>query len=287
MVKNRLMSIASIITVMGCTLILAISYFLVINVNQLLAGVERSMSIVAFVEIGTSEDDIASLETQLAALPYVVNMSFTSSAEAFENVAADMGIDEEMLVGFNEDTFPASFAIEVNNIENQLLVVEEIEAFEGIRGVRHDQEAMEIFIDFSQAVTIFGIITIIFLAGISTVIIINTIKITVAARQTEINIMKYVGATDAFIRWPFIMEGILMGTFGAMLALVVSYFLYAYLTATVGTGTNPLDIMLELAGFAPLSVGEVFIVLAPVTITTGILIGVVGSATSMRKYLRV
>ena len=287
MVKNRLMSIASIITVMGCTLILAISYFLVTNVNQMLAGVERSMSIVAFVEIGADDDTIAGIEAQLWALPYVVGMNFTSNLQAFENMAPGMGLDEALLIGLNEDIFPASFAIEVDNIENQMLVVEEIEAIVGIRGVRHDQELMDNFIGFSQAVTIFGVITIAFLAGISTVIIINTIKITVAARQTEINIMKYVGATDAFIRWPFIMEGILMGTLGAVLALVIGYFLYAYLMGTVGTGTGPIDIMLELAGFAPLSVGEIFVVLAPVTVVTGILIGVVGSATSMRKYLRV
>ena len=279
MVKNRLMSIASIITVMGCTLILAISYFLITNVNQLLAGVERSMSIVAFVDIGTEEADIAVLEQQLLSLPYVVSMSFTSSAEAFENVATDMGIDEELLLGFGEETFPASFAIEVDNIENQLMVVEEIEALDHIRGVRHDQEAMEIFIDFSQAVTIFGVITIVFLAGISTVIIINTIKISLQIRKNEISIMKYVGATDWFIRWPFIIEGMFIGIIGAIFPILVSFFLYqqAYLMFQ----------SIEILDFIRYrNVVEIFAFLAPLCLMGGIFLGVIGSVSSIRKYLK-
>ena len=287
MIKNRLMSIASIITVMGCTLILAISYFIIINVNQLLTDVERSMSIVAFLEIGITQEEIDQVESELLALPYVLNLSFTSSEEAFENARADMGFDEALLEGLPEDILPSSFAIEVDYIGNQNIVVDEISALSGVWNVLHDQDAMDMFISFSRSVTIFGVITIAFLGGISTVIIINTIKITVAARQTEINIMKYVGATDTFIRWPFVMEGILMGALGAVLALLVSYFIYTYLLNSMGTGENFADLLLAMTGFEPIDVFEIFVVLGPVTIATGIIIGIIGSATSMRKYLRV
>lgn len=287
LIKNRLMSIASIITVMGCTLILAISYFIITNVNQILSGVERSMSIIAFLDIGITEEAIESLETELLNLSYVSNLNFTSSEEAFSNVHENFGMVPELLEGITEDIFPASFVIEVNYIENQNLVVEEIESISGIRNVLHDQEAMSTFIDFSRSITIFGSITIIFLASISTVIIINTIKITVAARQTEINIMKYVGATDSFIRWPFIMEGILMGVLGAMLALVISYLIYTNFLNTMIVGDSALNRALAIIDFDPINVGEMFIILAPVSIAIGVMIGIIGSATSMRKYLRV
>lgn len=287
MFRNRLMSMASIVTVMGCTLILAISYFIITNVNQIMSGVERSMSVVAFLEIGISEEEIAILEAELLDLYYVSNLSFRSSEEAFLNLAEDMGIEEALLYGLTEDIFPASFSIEVNYIDNQVAVVEEISAFAGIDTIRHDQEAMDMFINFSRAITIFGFITIAFLGGISTVIIINTIKITVSARQTEINIMKYVGATDSFIRWPFMMEGMLMGILGALLALVISYFIYTNLLNNITTGESPIQVVLAVLGFVPIEVNEIFMILAPVSIATGITIGVIGSATSMRKYLRV
>ncbi|MCL1935330.1 MAG: permease-like cell division protein FtsX [Defluviitaleaceae bacterium] len=288
LIRNRLMSLASIITVASCTLIFAISYFIVTNVNQVLTGVERSMNIVVFLEIGVSEEEIEEIREKLLALPYVMGVSFTSSEEAFENVIEDWGMDYELLIGMTGDILPNSFSVEINALENQIIVASEIVDIKNVDRVIHDEEAMDLFLDIRNYVTIFSLIIIGFLASISTVIIINTIKITVSARKNEINIMKYVGATDWFIRWPFLMEGILIGVLGAGLTLLVSYFMYTYLINSLMNVDNLfLNFIINVIFFEPISTMDVFIVLTPVLIIMGVIIGFIGSITSVRKYLRV
>lgn len=290
MVRNRLMTIASIITVASCTLILAISYFLITNINQILEGLERSMSIVVFVDDYATENELQTLEEQLLQLPYInpESLSFTSSEEAFYYFMRDIGFDEATLEGLPQDTIlPSSFSLELYNIENQQIIVGYIENLDNVLDIRYDQDAINVFITFSRSVSIIGLVMILFLASISTVIIINTIKITVSARKNEINIMKYVGATDSFIRWPFLMEGILIGIVGATVALGSGYFIYAYVVNSLVSDDGRISLMLAMFLFVPRDITDVFIFLVPVCLGLGTIIGVIGSATSIRKYLRV
>lgn len=282
MIRNRLMSLASIVTVASCTLILCVSFFFVTNVNQVLGGLERGLNIIVFIETEATDSQVNALETQITALEYVVGISFTSSEEAMEMMRQD--ISPALLEGLDYDILPRSFEVEVNHLDNHPFVTEQILSMPHVYEILQDQDGIEIFVGLNRAVAVIGFLTILFLGAISTVIIINTIKITVSARKNEINIMKYVGATDWFIRWPFLMEGILIGIFGASLALGISYFIYTALKNALTSETNPLVVIFQ---FEPRDVASVFLLLIPMCISMGVGIGVVGSVTSIRKYLRV
>ncbi|MCL1997063.1 MAG: permease-like cell division protein FtsX [Defluviitaleaceae bacterium] len=284
MIRNRLMSLASIITVASCILILAISYFIVTNVNQLMENIGQSMLIIVFVEDEATDHEVDVLESQLVNIPHIVDISFTSEEEAFARAADEWGMEPELLEGLPH-IMPRSFSLELDALENQHYVVNYVTGLDSVMHIRHDQEGMDIFIGISRTVSIVSAIVIAFLGGISTVIIINTIKITVSARKNEINIMKYVGATDWFIRWPFLMEGVLIGVLGALTALGASYFIYTYAVVSIVDGV--LGAFFAILFFEPRDVGEVFLMLAPICVAMGICIGVAGSATSIRKYLRV
>ena len=284
MIRNRLMSLASIVTVASCTLIFAISYSIIVNINQVLTGVERSLSIVVFIEDEATQEQVDELEGQIRGLDHVTGLRFISAEEAMDNLA--FSLPEGILYGLGGSSIlPRSFEIDIDSLYNQELVTAQLNQLNNIENIVQDQDMVDVFMTINRGVSVVGIIIILFLASISTVIIINTIKITVAARENEINIMKYVGATDGFIRWPFLMEGILIGIFGAVLAMIISYFIYFGVVNATTSGITAE--FLEMMAFEVAEVGAVFMVLVPVSILMGVVIGTIGSVTSIRKYLRV
>ena len=284
MIRNRLMSLASIITVASCTLIFAISYTIIVNINQVLDGIERSLSIVVFIDDEATDAHVEHLEMQLNEIAHVSNTTFISSEEAMATFAESL--PDGLLEGLSDSNIlPRSFSVDIDELANQQMVIAEINTLSSVYSIVQDQDAVDFFMSLSRGISVVGMVIILFLAAISTVIIINTIKITVAARENEINIMKYVGATDWFIRWPFLMEGILIGLFGAFFALISSYFIYMAVLNTTSTGVSAA--IFEMALFEMASISRIFVVLVPVSILMGAIIGIIGSVSSIRRYLRV
>ncbi len=154
--------------------------------------------------------------------------------------------------------------------------------YRGIEKIRHATEEANILVRLNTAVRIFSIIIVVILCVISVSIIMNTIRLTVVIRKNEINIMKYVGATDWFIRWPFVIEGMLIGFIGSVIPTLLCFFGY---TECLRLVAEKLPVITNIAEFA--GAVEIFVLIAPVTIIFGILLGIIGSASSMRKYLRV
>ncbi|MCD8239578.1 MAG: permease-like cell division protein FtsX [Clostridiales bacterium] len=154
--------------------------------------------------------------------------------------------------------------------------------YKGIEKIRHATEEANILVRINTAVRIFSVIVIVILCVISVSIIMNTIRLTVVIRKNEINIMKYVGATDWFIRWPFIIEGMLIGLIGSVIPTVLCFLGY---TECLHLVTEKIPVINNIAEFA--GVFDVFVIVAPVTIVFGVLLGIIGSVSSMRKYLRV
>lgn len=283
MIRNRLMTFASIVTVSACTLVLAVSYFLLVNLDQVIDTVESEFVVVAFIYDDVPEANIEELQNRILSLNYVDGISFTSFEEAFETAAVGFGM-ADFLVGIypGSGVFPRSFTIEVRTFEEQENIVNIVSNMAEIESARHDQEGLDLILGITSGIRLVSIIVILFLGLISTIIIVNTIKITVSARKSEISIMKYVGATNSFIRWPFLVEGILIGFLGAILALIISYFIYTAALTNIITNFYQITAILELR-----EVVDVFIVLAPIAIAMGIFIGFIGSASSIRKYLKV
>ena len=282
MFRNRLMSVASMVTVASCTLILSISYFIVSNLDHMLESVERSMYVVVFIHEDATDAQVHALEAQIIAIDNVQSISFTSAEEALEDLSNLLG-DERLLDGLEDtDVLLRSFNVEVTDVNARDNVASTIESFDHVYTIIDDQELVSAVQNISRAIRLFSIFIVLMLSGISAVIIINTIKITVSARKNEISIMKYVGATDWFIRWPFLFEGVLIGLIGAIMSLVIGYFIYLQSMQAL---MNYLDFLTQL--FELREIGAVYMVLTPTILFMGIGIGTLGSIVSVRKHLKV
>lgn len=281
MFRNRLMTLASVVTVAACSLVLAISYFLLVNLEQVVESFERNITIEVFIDNEATEEDLIRLEQEILAIHYVDGINFISFEEALELAVERLG-DIVILGGLGEGVFPRSFEVEVTNLEMQEQVAGIISNIDLIEDIRQGQEAVELVLGITGGLRVVSIIAILFLGMISTIIIVNTIKITVSARKNEISIMKYVGATNSFIRWPFLMEGILIGFLGASIALILSYFIYTAALTNIIANFYTMTAAFELRNPA-----DVFIILSPLVLLLGISIGVLGSASSIRRFLKV
>ncbi|MGL4791435.1 MAG: permease-like cell division protein FtsX, partial [Anaerotignaceae bacterium] len=191
---------------------------------------------------------------------------------------------EDILEGFTGENNPltASFEIDLDEIENQGTVLAALEKIDGIRNIRHSQAETEILIKLNNGITVVGVTVICILAVISIIIIMNTIKISVYTRRTEIGIMKFVGATDWFIRWPFIIEGVLIGVIGSALPMAISWPLYSKMVELIYTNFPVIKNIATL-----LDTYSIFARLSPIALVFGTVMGIVGSVTSIKKYLKV
>jgi len=286
-IRNRLMNIASMITVSCCIFVLMFSYGIVANIDHLLNSIEDELMLSVFVLDEVPDEDLDSIHARIMAIDYVTYARFISSEEAMAAFGTRYSDDPDFLVGLTEGgirILPRTYEISVDDINHQDIVRRELEQYIGIyfEQVRYAQEAVETLISINNVIRIGSIIAILFLGSVSIIIIMNTIKLTVTNRQSEINIMQYVGATAWFIRWPFILEGMITGFIGAIVPLVVGFFGYSEIIRRVN---ETLPVMDEIFEF--LTTAQVFIVLIPGSLMLGTLIGAIGSITSVRRHLHV
>lgn len=283
LLKNRLMTFASMGTVAACILIMTFSVCIVSNLTYVLEQIEDTIGIVVFLDDELSADEIAALNTRVSSVEHVTEVIYVTPEEAFEQLKSEWD-EEDILEGFDNESNPLShsFEISLDSIENQTAVLTELESMSGIQKIRHAQNETEILLKINRAISIMGIVVILILALISIIIITNTIKISVYTRRTEINIMKFVGATDWFVRWPFIIEGMVIGIIGAGVPMLLSWPAYAKIIDLIYTN---LPIIVNIAKLRNPS--DIFSILIPIAMTSGIFLGIVGSITSIKKHLKV
>ena len=282
-IRNRLMSVASIGTVAACIFMIIISYCALTNVNYMLTQIEESIGISIFLEDDADADTVLALNDQLVTMEYVDSVRYISSEEALDEMKQSWDA-EDILSGFDETNNPLTGSFEVNltDISHQSEVVEKIEQLDGVRKIRSSETETAFLVKLSHFLRIFGGVLILALAAISVVIITNTIKLSVFTRRTEISIMKYVGATDWFIRWPFIIEGIIIGIVGASIPIIIAWPLYNKLISII---YEQIPMIHSIVSFR---FGiDIFSILLPVALIFGALLGVLGSNISLRKHLNV
>ena len=282
-IRNRLMSVASIGTVAACIFMIIISYCALTNVNYMLTQIEESIGISIFLEDDADADTVLALNDQLVTMEYVDSVRYISSEEALDEMKQSWDA-EDILSGFDETNNPLTGSFEVNltDISHQSEVVKKIEQLDGVRKIRSSETETEFLVKLSHFLRIFGGVLILALAAISVVIITNTIKLSVFTRRTEISIMKYVGATDWFIRWPFIIEGIIIGIVGASIPIIIAWPLYNKLISII---YEQIPMIHSIVSFR---FGiDIFSILLPVALIFGALLGVLGSNISLRKHLNV
>lgn len=282
--KNLLMTVASIIAVAACISIMSFSYCVVSNLQYMLDQMEDSIGISVFLKGDLTSEDIENMKMTISGLDHVTNVTYISPADALDQLKDQWGADEDIFIGLDDTNNPLShsFQVELDQIESQDAVLAELQKIEGVDKVEYGQSLSEMLMSVSNVFQVAGILVMLVLGVISVMIIINTIRISVMNRRVEINIMKYVGATDWFIRWPFIIEGIIIGLIGAVLPMLVGMPMYG---KTVSLFYNHIPFVENFVRFRV--VGDVFSFVLPAALIFGILLGVVGSVTSIRKHLQV
>ncbi len=282
-VRNRLMSVASIGTVAACIFMIAISYCALTNVDYMLTQIEESIGIAVFLNEDVNSDKVLEINDQLVNIDHVESVSYISPEDALQEMKESWDA-EDILAGFDETNNPltSSFEVTLSDIQYQKDVVSKIEQIDGVRKIRSSDTETEFLVKISNFFRVFGSVLILALAAISVVIITNTVKLSVFTRRTEISIMKYVGATDWFIRWPFVIEGIIIGIVGAAIPIIVAWPLYNKLIDVVYQQIPMLKSMVTFRFGI-----DIFSVLLPVSLVFGALLGVLGSNISLRKHLNV
>ncbi len=288
-VKNRLMSVTSIITVFSSVLILSVAFTIGINLNNFISSIEDSFSFIAFINEDVTPDEVKVALEKLRSIPNVSDVQYTSSDEALQDFSESLGEDSnsDIIKGLeNDNPLPASFTIYVEDTADMDAVIKEVEKEVGedktFSSVKHAQAQLEIFSTVRSAITLISSALVAVLGFIAVVIIMNTIKIAVTSRRVEINIMKYIGATDWFIRWPFVFEGIFIGIMGSFIAVLTTVIVYAQVVPWM---SNIMGFV--LGGLEFLSPLQITFQILPIALVAGIALGVIGSMSSLRTHLKV
>lgn len=277
--RNSLMSIASVTTVALSILVLGLFLTMVLNVNNLAQYLENQVQVTVYMSDAATSVQRRQVEQQLKTTRGVMEVKGVTKEEALQNFKKRFREQEKLLDALGEDNpFPYSFEVQVDKPERIQEIVPQIEKMPGVETAKFGQEVVEHLFQLTRILRLGGIFLIIMLAIATLFIISNTIRITVFARRREVSIMKYVGATNWFIRWPFLLEGMFMGFVGALIAAVALFKMY---------DAAQVKIYSTLAFFPLLPSWPFMVYLCAGLVAVGTFIGAAGSAISLRKFLDV
>lgn len=278
--RNKTISIASMATVAATLFILGVFILTLININLGIVGVESKVEVKAFLKDDINITQQKDLLNKIKSINGVTDEIYESKTQALNNLKTQLGEQNKgLLEGLDSSNpMPASYTIKVDKPETISKVVAAIQDSKGIDSIKDGREVVNKIIVITNTIKWVGGTIFIILIGVSLFLIGNTIKITVYARRREIGIMKYIGATDWFIRWPFIIEGMLIGFIGSIVAIILVYYAYNFAYMKVSLGT--IMMQLQPPGFILTGMLWIFIL-------SGILIGAVGSIIAIRKFLLV
>ncbi len=277
--RNGLMSIASVSTVALSLLILGMFLVMVLNLNHMASVLESQVQISVYLQDNMSDREMREIGTKISKLPGVTMVNFVGKDEAMTRFKQRLGEQQGLLTALGDSNpLPNGFEVKVEKPEMVKPTAQEISKMKGIETAKFGQEVVEHLFNLTKMVRWFGLVLILFLALAALFIISNTIRITVFARRKEIGIMKYVGATDWFIRWPFLIEGVILGVGGALISVIL-------LAETYGMVTNK---VYESLAFLPLIPSSPFITnIGFLLLILGAMIGALGSTISLKRFMKV
>ncbi len=284
--KNKMFSLASIATMSACIFLFGVFYSVVVNFQSVVQEVESGVAVTVFFVDGASQEQMDEIGVQIGKRVEVSKKVFVSAQQAwdeFQKVYFEGA--EEMAEGFTNDNplaNSAHYEVYMNDISMQESLVTYLESLDGVKEVKSSDIAANTLTDFNRLIGYVSAGIILILLCVAVFLISNTVTIGIAVRREEIAIMKLIGATDYFVRAPFIVEGILIGIIGSALPLTVLYFMYRRIIFYVAEKFRWLSSMLEF-----LPVDKVFATLVPVGLVLGVGIGFLGSRLTIRKHLKV
>ena len=280
--RNWMFSLASIITMAACIFLVGVFYSLVTNVDNIAHKVEQEVPITVFFDEGLEESRIQEIGELISKRTEVAKVVYISEEEAWNSFKQDyLG---EYADGFKENPLVGSsnYQIYLSDVSMQETLVTYLESIPGIRKINQSVLLASTLTGANALIGYISVGMIVILLAVSIFLISNTVTIGISVRKEEINIMKYIGATDFFVRAPFVIEGILIGLIGAAIPLVTLYVIYEKVVVYVMDRFSMLSSMLT---FMP--VQTIFHTLTPVSLAMGVGIGFLGSFITVRKHLRV
>ena len=279
--KNKTMSFISIISVSASLIILGIITSIVLNANQFIKMAEYEINeIRVSIEDNLDKSSIDNIKNDLDNIKGIQSVEFKDKETMLNDMKSSWGDDAYLLEGL-ENPLDDCYIVTLENSEDIEAVSSEISTISNIKNVEYHKDIVDNFIKISDSIKNFGSILIIFLILICLVIISNTIKTRVYSKKEEIEIIKYVGGSDSFIRMPFIVEGFIIGIIGSIIALFICVYMYKYIIENINSAISFMNNNMMI------SVSNIMIFLTTTLFITGITIGVVGSIISVKKHLKV
>ena len=280
MIANRSMSISSISVLTACLMLIGISVVILLNIHSLVNNVEKQNVVVAFVQDGSDDATVAQVGADLLAIENVENVEFVSKETAYAEQLSNLGSSPEELEGYiEENPMPDSYRVTVKNLEEFNVTLGAIKSVPNIMYVRESQDLVKQITTLQKSITAICIMIVVVLAGVSMFIISNTIRMAMVSRKIDIQVMKSVGATNTFICWPFMIEGVIIGLISGVLALVFTVIV----EKVEGEAMRSL---LAMFGSEAVSLLDYILVLIGSYLVAGITISSFGTLVSIRKYLR-
>lgn len=277
---NRMMSIASIAVLMSCLVLIGSAAMIFLNIDSLLAKIEEENVVMVYIEDETSEEDVNQMETLIKNLGNIKEVEFVSKVDAWEEQLETMEeAQKEFFTEVSSDIpLPDAYKVTVENLDNFDKTVEDIRGLEHIDTIRENKDLAQKLVSIRQGISIIAIVIVAVLLAISLFIISNTIRLTVYSRRLEISIMKSVGATNSFVRFPFVIEGMILGVLSGTIGLGFVWGIYEL-------AVTQFSDLLQSLNLVAIGFTDYALPMLGVFVLIGVVCGVGGSLTTMRKYL--
>lgn len=285
--KNSLMTLASIGVLLSCMLIIGVAVLFTVNVATVIDVVEKQSEAIIFLEDDVTDTKIEDIKNSVIATGKIASIEFISKDDALRDMMDSLGDDGILFDAYTKNdsnNLPDSFRVTFDDVSNLRYTVSVIENIDGVLSVSALTEVADVITGLKNMVSIGGMAVIALLIAVSLMIIGNTIRITIFSRKREINIMKYVGATNTFIQFPFIVEGAMIGIISGLLSYGIIYFAYDYLTKWVISNQGGWFSML-VSSIVPFS--SIGLQMLVGFVGGGALIGIIGCVISSGKYTKV
>ena len=280
--RNRVMTFAAVTSSIAALLVIGIFFSLMMNVNYLADNIEAQVEMVVELNENLTPNLLANIKKEISSVDGVKAVIFVSKAQALEEMKKAMGASKDVLLGLEDDNpLPDTFKVSLKEPRNAAAVALALRSVDKVTNVTYGQEELNKILKLMYILRISSLIIIGVLSFIAVFIISNTIKLTVFARRKEIEIMKYVGATDIFVRGPFLVEGVILGLLGGAFASGILILGYYNLESFVKSQ------MFGLFKVSILPVGSMAMNLTLLLVTAGVVIGAVGSMISVRRFIKV
>ncbi len=280
--KNKKSTVASIVIM--CATMIIFGLFLIIgeNVNHFVDNLKLQQGFQVFMKEDATQEEMDKVKEDIRALDGISTIEFVSKEQGLNTMKEKLKDEKGVLDGFNVQKIKASYIVKVTDLERSKTIQSEVEKIDNVVKITNSNETAMKLISIAKVIRIATGIILLLLIIISTFIISNTIKLTVHARRKEISIMKYVGATNSFIRWPFIVEGIVIGIISSIISIILVGGAYSLITTKMASSD-----LVKVMGMNLVGLNEMLTSIIIVYLILGIGIGTIGSVVSMRKYLKV